>query len=106
VAAAGREESDAWAPLHAVPGIGVIDLAKDPAEHGVRVEAVRVFSGYAGWGGGQLEDEIAEHAWYVVDAAPPDVMTDSPRDLWPAVLRRQGGALGRVAMYPEDIRVN
>src|SRR3712207_8368000 len=36
------------------------------------IEAVRLFAGYAGWGAGQLEGEIAEGSWFVVDANPDD----------------------------------
>ena len=41
----------------------------------------RVFRGYAGWGPGQLEREIAAGAWAVVQATP--VFFDVPaEDLW------------------------
>ena len=42
--------------------------------------------GYAGWGAGQLEGEIAANAWLTVDAAP-DVIFDTPAD------ERYGAAL-------------
>ena len=38
----------------------------------------RVFAGYAGWGAGQLEAEIAEDAWHATPAMPGDVFTDDP----------------------------
>jgi putative transcriptional regulator len=42
----------------------------------------RVFSGYAGWGGGQLEGEMAAGAWAVVQATG-DVLFDTPvEELW------------------------
>jgi putative transcriptional regulator len=70
------------------------------------VERVRVFAGYAGWGPGQLEAEIMEGAWFVVDAVPGDAMSGRPDDLWRAVLRRQPGRLRFFAWYPEDLRAN
>ena len=40
----------------------------------------RVFVGYAGWGPGQLDRELAQGAWLVVDAAPGAVLaTDVER---------------------------
>jgi putative transcriptional regulator len=99
-------ESEAWTPIARLDGLGVIDLGKDPYEHGVAVEEVRVFTGYAGWGGGQLESELGEGAWFVVDAVAEDVLATNPESLWPAVLRRQGGALARLALYPPDPSVN
>ena len=39
---------------------------------------VRLFSGYAGWAAGQLEGEIAEGAWFVVDALAEDVFCADP----------------------------
>jgi putative transcriptional regulator len=67
---------------------------------------VRVFAGYAGWGPGQLEDEVEEGAWIVLTARSSDVFTAAPERLWRDVLRREGGALATLALLPEDPRVN
>lgn len=68
--------------------VGVVDLRLDPSSLLDRV-VVRVFAGYAGWSPGQLEAEIAEDAWWVVDADRVDLVTDDPSGLWSRVLRRQ-----------------
>jgi putative transcriptional regulator len=48
------------------------------------------FSGYAGWGPGQLEREIGEGSWIVAPVDPTAVL-DAPTDeLWPAILRANG----------------
>jgi putative transcriptional regulator len=65
-----------------------------------------VFAGYAGWGSGQLQDEIDEGAWYVLPGDPADPFMADPQRLWQAVLRRQGGDLALVATYPDDPRLN
>ena len=70
------------------------------------VERMRIFSGYAGWGGGQLEGEIAQDAWFVVDAQPDDVFTESPESLWRDVLLRQKGDVRMYARFPEDPSLN
>ena len=62
----------------------------------------RVFAGYAGWGPGQLESEIAEESWILEQALPEDVFTDEPDHLWSAVLRRKGGAFAVLALMPPD----
>jgi putative transcriptional regulator len=98
------EDSDAWQPL--VGRVGTVDLGRDPAAVRVDVEAVRVFAGYAGWGAGQLEAEVAQHGWYVVDALPDDLLTTEPSTLWRRVLRRQGGDLAVAANYPLDPAAN
>jgi len=67
---------------------------------------VRVFSGYAGWGPGQLDDEVAAGAWWVLEAQPDDPFCSDPERLWKAVLRRQGGELALVSAYPRDPRWN
>lgn len=86
--------------------IGVIDLALDPGHLGA-VDAVRVFTGYAGWGPDQIEGEIEEYSWFVVDAEAGDIMTNDPDGLWRAVLARQPAApLRRFALYPPDLSVN
>jgi putative transcriptional regulator len=112
VATAGRsvpddpagDASEAWAPLG--PGLATVDLDTDPDEVGISLDAVRIFRGYAGWGAGQLDDELAEGAWIVVDSMTGDPFSDEPVDLWRRVLRRQGGRLAWLANCPDDITTN
>jgi putative transcriptional regulator len=66
---------------------------------------VRVFAGYAGWGGGQLEAELEEPSWIVESADVEDVFAEEG-DLWSAVLRRKGGAFKLVATMPENPSLN
>lgn len=82
------------------------DLTTDPAFVAGVVSALRVFRGYAGWGAGQLEGEIAVGAWLVLDAEPGDVFASQPRELWRTVLRRQGGRLAWLAGAPDDLSAN
>jgi len=88
----------------ALVGVGMVDLGADPAS--TPAGPVRVFSGYSGWGAEQLEAELAEEAWIVVNALPVDVFTDRPDALWSDVLRRQGGELAMLAGYPADPSLN
>lgn len=89
------------------PGIGVLDLEVDPVDLVGAVGGVRLFTGYAGWGPGQLEGELALGGWFVVDAEPADVVTAEPDELWRAVLRRQpDDDLARLALFPDDLSAN
>jgi len=66
----------------------------------------RVYAGYAGWGEGQLDAEISHGDWIAHDALPEDVFTDSPDDLWSAVLTRKGGQYALLARMPIDPSLN
>ena len=85
--------------------IGTVDLELAPEEV-PGVNAVRMFAGYAGWTGGQLEAELVTGSWFVVEAERSDVHTDNPDDLWWEVCGRQPGALRHLAHYPHDPRHN
>jgi len=85
-------------------GITVVDASRDPDD--LAAHEVRFFSGYAGWSAGQLEDEIDEGAWLVVEADPDDALDDEPELLWSRVLERQGGRLALLAHYPDDPSTN
>jgi putative transcriptional regulator len=95
---------DSWRPL--VGAVGTVNLGQAPDAGGARLRRVRLFAGYAGWGGGQLEGEIEAKAWFVVDAMPDDALTAEPDELWSAVLRRQRGQLRLLARYPENPATN
>ncbi|MFN8124395.1 MAG: YqgE/AlgH family protein [Thermoleophilia bacterium] len=86
--------------------VGVVDPNEDTAGLPQRVRSVRAFGGYAGWGAGQLEHEIAEGAWIDVEADAADVFTDEPDALWRRVLDRKGGAFRLLARMPEDPSLN
>jgi putative transcriptional regulator len=66
----------------------------------------RVFAGYAGWGGGQLDVELEEGDWIAHPARPEDVFTDDPAELWGRVLTRKGGTYALIARMPLDPSVN
>lgn len=70
------------------------------------VEALRLFTGYSGWGPGQLESELELGVWYVVDSLADDVLCLDPGSLWRNVLKRQGGKLASQSFYPEDPSLN
>jgi len=46
----------------------------------------RLLLGYAGWGPGQLEEELAEGAWLTVEADPKHVLQTDPSETWDMVL--------------------
>ena len=90
-----------------VLGAHSVDLDAQPALVAAEgIAEVRVFAGYAGWAAGQLEGEIANHSWWVVDAEPSDLFTNEPSRLWAKVLQREGGELEWYAHYPMDPSVN
>lgn len=86
--------------------LGTVDLRRGAELLAPGIEQLRVFAGYAGWSPGQLEGEIDQGAWVVLEAEPWDPFTDDPAGLWRQVLRRQGGALARVAGFPDDPSTN
>jgi putative transcriptional regulator len=66
----------------------------------------RVFAGYAGWGAGQLEQELAEDSWVVEPARPEDVFHPEPSRLWNDVLQRKGSAFDLLRLMPSDPSLN
>jgi len=102
--AIGMVRSDRPLEPTALTGVGMVDLGSDPAAGSPG--PVRVFSGYAGWGAGQIEAELEEGAWLVVAAEPDDIFSGDPGLLWSTVLRRQGGRVAMLATFPSDLSLN
>ncbi len=105
IIALGRYRPDAVASdALGLPGDLVsVDLDEQPAlARADGLTDLRIFAGYAGWGAGQLEGEIANDAWWVVPGFASDVFTDRPESLWTEVLRRNGGDLRWFAHLPSD----
>ncbi|MCI0636411.1 MAG: YqgE/AlgH family protein [Actinobacteria bacterium] len=85
--------------------VGFLPAEVDPTTLG-ELKRARVFAGYAGWGPGQLDDELEEGSWIVEPALPDDVFTSEPDALWSDVLRRKGGPFGVLALMPPDPSLN
>jgi putative transcriptional regulator len=97
------DPDDAAVPLFGSLGFPSLD---EPDEVVPMTTRRRVFAGYAGWGSGQLEDELSREDWIVEPALADDAFTDAPEELWRDVLRRKGGIYELVSRMPEDPSVN
>lgn len=98
------DELEGWSRI--LPDLGTVDLNRPPSEIAVPFEIIRIFVGYSGWGEGQLDAELDEGGWLVLDALPEDVFTHSPADLWKRVLKRQGGTTAWLANSPVEPSLN
>ena len=85
---------------------GIVDLDTPSEILTPALGRMRVFAGYAGWGAGQLQDEVEEGSWYVLPSDPADLFADTPEQLWSRVLRRQPGELAWVSTMPLDPTLN
>jgi putative transcriptional regulator len=104
VVVADFERPDA-AEVLAFGSIGFLPPEVDPDALGP-LRRARVFAGYAGWGGGQLEAELAEGSWLVEPATADDVFTEDPEHLWSVVVRRLGPRYELMSTMPLDPTLN
>jgi putative transcriptional regulator len=102
-----RREAAGSGPFQVTVGsIGVVDLSVEPVDVVGTVDGIRLFAGYAGWGEGQLESELVQGGWWLIDADPDDLLTDEPDALWSRVMKRQPEPLRRWGFYPGDPSLN
>jgi len=74
------DDGGSYSSTLTVPGGLEMTTSRDVLEalsHGAGPRKVLITLGYAGWGAGQLEDELARNGWLTVDA-DPDVIFDTP----------------------------
>jgi putative transcriptional regulator len=62
----------------------LVRLAETPPDH------FRLFLGYAGWGSGQLLDEILRNDWLTAPAAVDLIFAPDPDEIWSAALQSVG----------------
>jgi putative transcriptional regulator len=102
----GAPVPDACSPVPGVDGLATLDLNRSPSDVEGGVEAVRLFSGYAGWSTGQLEDEVERGGWLILPGFLADAFTADPDGLWRSVLRRSGGRIAMYANAPPKLSMN
>jgi putative transcriptional regulator len=92
----------AAAPI--LDGLGFMPADAEPEDLAIR--RLRLFAGYSGWGEGQLETELEEGSWIVVDAFAEDVFANDPDTLWRDVVHRKGAAFALMENMPFDPTLN
>jgi putative transcriptional regulator len=86
--------------------VGFLSAAEDFATSREATREMRVFAGHAGWGPGQLEEELGREDWIVEPPLPGELFSADAEELWPDVLRRKGGTFALLARMPLDPSVN
>ena len=67
---------------------------------------LRAFVGYAGWSGGQLEDEIEQGSWVVAEPVSTSFRVDAAPKLWAETLARLGPRYKLMAAQPDNPSLN
>ncbi len=89
-----------------VGAIGLLGAEAELSELPGTTKRVRAYAGFAGWGPGQLDDEVEREDWILAPARPDDVFSDDAEGLWGGVLERMGGRYALLARMPPDPSVN
>jgi putative transcriptional regulator len=64
------------------------EILRDMAHHHGPAKSLVAF-GYAGWGPGQLDNELAQHGWYTAAADPGLVFDEDRGNLWSVAVARR-----------------
>lgn len=102
----GEFEDASYAGLPVIDSVGLMSDVSEIEDLVDVTRRVRVFAGYAGWGPGQLDAELARDDWFVDRADIDDIFDPDPDALWRRVLERKGGHFALVARMPIDPSVN
>lgn len=103
--------SDSFIPdANVLPNLSLGHSLDELAEVGESfsiTKKIRLFAGYAGWSGGQLEDEMKRKAWLTHPASLELIFDTPPLQLWREILIRKGGWKNKLlSQKPEDLSWN
>jgi putative transcriptional regulator len=70
-------------------------------------DEIKFFTGYSGWSGGQLENELKENAWIVTDkVSAGTIFGHNDQSLWRQVVIGLGNRYAHIANFPENPSLN
>lgn len=68
-----------------------------------KAKGIRFFIGYSGWEKGQLEEELKEKSWIVINDIPSNVILNTENDaLWKDLMERLGGKFRLMSKFPKN----
>ncbi|MFQ5526369.1 MAG: YqgE/AlgH family protein [Thermoanaerobaculia bacterium] len=84
----GRDHMDQMQVLEGIHAGWDLDLLERMLVEPRAEERVRIYVGYAGWGPGQLEAEVARGGWHVFPASESTIFSDDEEELWQTFIER------------------
>ena len=103
----GGDIDDALPVLDRVFWGGAFEPIRTAIEDGrLDADRFRFFVGYSGWGPGQLDDEVDDGSWIVLEGDPDIAFAESDDALWRTLLRKMGGEYALLSTFPDDPRMN
>lgn len=86
---------------------GNIEQIKDlMRKNQITNEQIRFYIGYSGWHSGQLQNELKENSWLIMNTRIDQVMHPHPETLWSSMLKALGKDYAIWANYPADPILN
>jgi len=67
---------------------------------------IKFYIGYSGWNPKQLEKELKEKSWLVVDCKNHNFLEDTPQVLWNNILKKMGNEYMYWSLSPIDPQLN
>ena len=87
----GVEESERVADgFHLTASLDVLRGLIEAAPEAIQRRRCRLLLGYAGWGPGQLDSELAASAWLTAPVDPALVFEAPPEEMWERAIRGLG----------------
>jgi putative transcriptional regulator len=116
----GPVENNTLHFIHKIPTIPNAILLKDGIYWGgdfdyvrslaitdkLQAENSRFFVGYSGWGYEQLDKEIKDKSWLVLEIDLQIIFATDAQNLWQTILKNMGGKYKVFANYPKNPRFN
>ena len=66
-----------------------------------KAKGIRFFIGYSGWEKGQLDEELQEKSWIVVNSIKKDTILDTENErLWKDIMTKLGGKFKVMSEFP------
>ena len=68
-----------------------------------KAKRIRFFIGYSGWDKGQLEAELKEKSWVVLNGINKETILNTENDhLWKDLMSRLGGKFKLMTRFPKN----
>lgn len=84
-----------------IDDVGEVDLLNS-----MQKQNLRAFMGYAGWSKGQIESEIAEKAWIVIEPSRDLILPGNTDLTWKKIMSGMGPIYHLLSEAPEDPSLN